>query len=123
MSALFQKYYRISVLFLSLLLLSRPSQAEEIVTEPIRTFEGHRDIIWSVAFSPDGQRALSGSADDVLKLRDLSFETTGTPSFVDETSNNTASVAFTGLKRLDLWVAIAVPESIGGVCFFAQAFP
>jgi len=32
MSALSQKYYRISVLFLSLLLLSRPSQAEEIVT-------------------------------------------------------------------------------------------
>jgi len=38
----------------------------------LRTFTGHTDIVWSVAFSPDGARALSGSDDDTLKLWDLS---------------------------------------------------
>jgi len=66
-----QKYYRISLLFLSLLLLSRLIQAEEIITSPIRTFTGHSDYVWSVAFSPDGQWALSGSYDDTLKLWDV----------------------------------------------------
>jgi serine/threonine protein kinase len=31
------------------------------VLREIRRFEGHSDIVWSVAFSPDGNRALTGS--------------------------------------------------------------
>jgi len=34
----------------------------------IRTFAGHTDPVWSVAFSPDGRYALSGSLDKTLKL-------------------------------------------------------
>ncbi|MCH8838447.1 MAG: hypothetical protein IIA60_11740, partial [Candidatus Marinimicrobia bacterium] len=34
----------------------------------IRTFEGHTNLVLSVAFSPDGRRALSGSGDNTLKL-------------------------------------------------------
>ena len=39
--------------------------------QPIRTFEGHwrTDGVWSVAFSPDGTRAV-GSQDMTLKLWD-----------------------------------------------------
>ena len=36
----------------------------------IRTFEGHADIVTSVAFSPDGARVLLGSGDQTLKLWD-----------------------------------------------------
>ncbi len=36
----------------------------------IRTFEGHSDQVRSVAFSPDGSRVLSGSADNTIKLWD-----------------------------------------------------
>jgi len=35
---------------------------------------GHSDAVTSVAFSPDGRYALSGSADKTLKLWDIETE-------------------------------------------------
>ena len=37
----------------------------------IRTFEGHKDEVSSVAFSPDGEYIVSGSGDNTLKLWDV----------------------------------------------------
>lgn len=34
----------------------------------LRRFEGHADLIWSIALSPDGRRALSGSEDNTVRL-------------------------------------------------------
>jgi WD40 repeat protein len=38
----------------------------------LRSFIGHRDTLKSVAVSPDGRMALSGSDDHTLKLWDIS---------------------------------------------------
>jgi WD40 repeat protein len=34
----------------------------------LRRFEGHADLIWSVALSPNGRKALSGSEDNTVRL-------------------------------------------------------
>jgi WD40 repeat protein/anti-sigma factor RsiW len=36
----------------------------------VRRFEGHTNLVWGVAFSPDGQRALSWSQDATLRVWD-----------------------------------------------------
>jgi WD40 repeat protein len=36
-----------------------------------RSFKGHRECVTSVAFSPDGGRALSGSYDETMKVWDV----------------------------------------------------
>ena len=37
----------------------------------LRVLEGHTDYVWSVAWSVDGRRALSGSNDNTVRLWDV----------------------------------------------------
>ena len=45
-------------------------QVEKSWSAGLQTLEGHSDPVLSVAFSPDGQRIVSGSYDDTIKLWD-----------------------------------------------------
>src|SRR2546421_141840 len=47
-------------------LAAGPAPADEV-----RHFEGHSNVIRSVAFSPDGRRAVSGSWDQTARLWDV----------------------------------------------------
>jgi len=40
------------------------------VAEPIVTLQGHTQLVWSVAFSPDGKQIVSGSGDATVKVWD-----------------------------------------------------
>jgi len=62
----------ISTLFLSILF---SNAFADTITEPIRTFSGHTRQVQSVAFSPDGRYALSGSGDKTLKLWEINSGT------------------------------------------------
>ncbi|MBE9069524.1 caspase family protein, partial [Leptolyngbya cf. ectocarpi LEGE 11479] len=45
----------------------------------VAKMQGHKDAIWSVAFSPDGSRIVSGSADSTLRLWDSEGNPIGQP--------------------------------------------
>jgi len=45
--------------------------SEERVHWQVRTLRGHSHGVMSVAFSPDGTRVVSGSADKLLKIWDV----------------------------------------------------
>jgi WD40 repeat protein len=38
----------------------------------VASLAGHTDSVWSVAFSPDGQRIVSGSSDNLVKVWSVS---------------------------------------------------
>jgi len=55
---------------LSLFMSVAAVYAEDVVTEPILTFGGHLSRVYSVAFSPDGMKVLTGCTDDTPRLWD-----------------------------------------------------
>ncbi|MCL1463516.1 WD40 repeat domain-containing protein, partial [Argonema galeatum] len=74
-------------------------------------FQGHKSFVFSVAFSPDGQRIVSGSDDNTVRLWDLQGNPIGSPFMGHE--DFVTSVAFSpdgemivsgsGDKTLRLW--------------------
>ena len=46
--------------------------AEKVAAETALTLEGHSGPVYSVSFSPDGKRIVSGSADKTVKIWDIS---------------------------------------------------
>ena len=43
----------------------------QVVREPMMVLEGHTDVVWDVAVTPDGKTVVSGSDDNTLKVWDL----------------------------------------------------
>jgi glucose repression regulatory protein TUP1 len=83
----------------------------------LERFEGHRDSVYSVAFSPDGRSIVSGSLDKTIKVWDLSSQTLNYLSSAEENKGNAPEIqanvsttsrhTFAGHKDYVLSVAFA----------------
>ena len=77
----------------TLLLLSTLLLPMRVATAQLKaTLEGHTDIVWSVAFSPDGQMLASASWDQTVRLWDV--ETEQLLHTLTDHTNDVMSVAF-----------------------------
>ncbi len=63
---------RVSVVMAACIVMLAGVAIGDTISAPIRTFTGHGDSVYSVAFSPDGTRVLTGSTDTTAKLWDAS---------------------------------------------------
>ena len=74
-------------------------QVQKSWSAELQTVECHSDSVLSVAFSPDGQRIVSGSYDDTIKLWDA--QTGSELRTLEGHSNSVASVASSGYTKME----------------------
>lgn len=65
--------------------------------ELLRTFEGHTDGVWSLAFSPDGYVLASSSDDGTIRLWDIS---TRSCKILSDHTNRVRSIAFSPTGKI-----------------------
>ena len=86
-------FFIISFLTFTLLLASILFLPIRIATAQLKaTLEGHTEVVWSVAFSPDGKTLASGSWDQTVRLWDV--ETEQLLHILTEHTSDIMSVAF-----------------------------